>query len=170
MKAPICEVCLKTDDILCPADEKKLQEGIISELDVKISRLLYKLLGDADIEFKKAVEAGDLIVIVVGEGDVPITIGKGGKNIKTLMRELGKRIRVIESREIKSTDDVKKLATDLLYPAGVFGVNIVYKPGGENYYKVLVLSRDRSKLPEKAQVLESILAQIVGSDTRLSFI
>ncbi len=82
MKAPICEVCLKTDGILCPADEKKLQDGIISELDVKVARLLYKLLGDADIEFKKAVEAGDLVVIVVGEGDVPVVIGKGGKNIK----------------------------------------------------------------------------------------
>jgi transcription antitermination factor NusA-like protein len=170
MKAPICEVCLKTDDILCPADEKKLQDGIISELDVKVARLLYRLIGDADMEFKKAVEAGDLIVIVVGEGDVPITIGKGGKNIKALMRELGKRIRVIEAVEVKGTDDVKKLATDLLYPAGVFGVNIVYKPGGGTYYKVLVLNRDRRKLPEKAEVLESILSQITGEDVKINFI
>jgi len=170
MKAPICEVCLKTDDILCPADEKKLQEGIISELDVKVARLLYKLIGDADVEFKKAVEAGDLVVIMVGEGDVPITIGKGGKNIKTLMRELGKRIRVIEVVEAKGTEDVKKLATDLLYPAGVFGVNVVYRPGGGTYYKVLVLNRDRRKLPEKAEVLESILSQIVGSEVKINFI
>ncbi len=170
MKGPICEVCLKTDDILCPADEKKLQEGIITELDVKVARLLYKLIGDADVEFKKAVEAGDLIVIMVGEGDVPITIGKGGKNIKTLMRELGKRIRVIEAVEVKGTEDVKKLATDLLYPASVFGVNVVYKPGGGTYYKVLVLNRDRKKLPEKAEVLESILSQIAGEDVRINFI
>ncbi|NJE06379.1 transcription elongation factor NusA [Thermococcus sp. M36] len=170
MKAPICEVCLKTDDILCPADEKKLQEGVITELDVNVARLLYRLIGDADVEFKKAVEAGDIIVIMVGEGDVPITIGKGGKNIKTLMRELGKRIRVIEAVEVKGTDDVKKLATDLLYPAGVFGVNIVYKPGGGTYYKVLVMGRDRRKLPEKAEVLESILSQIAGEEVRINFI
>ncbi len=170
MKAPICEVCLKTDDILCPADEKKLQEGVISELDVKIARLLYKLLGDADIEFKRAVEAGDLIVIMVGEGDVPLTIGKGGKNIKLLMRELGKRIRVIEGREIKGTDDVKKLATDLFYPASIFGVNVVYKPNGGQYYKVLVLQRDRNKLPEKPEVLENILSQITGKDAKIAFI
>jgi len=165
VKAPICEVCLKTEDILCPADEKKLEEGIITELDVKISRMLYKLLGDADVEFKKAVEAGDLIVLIVGEGDVPIVIGKGGKNIKYLTRELGKRVRVIES-----TDDVKKLAVDLLYPAGVFGVNVVYKPDGGQYYKVLVFSRDKSKLPEKSEVLESILTQITGVETKISFI
>lgn len=165
MKAPICEVCLKTEDILCPADEKKLEEGIITELDVKISRMLYKLLGDADVEFKKAVEAGDLIVLIVGEDDVPIVIGKGGKNIKYLTRELGKRVRVIES-----TDDVKKLAVDLLYPAGVFGVNVVYKPDGGQYYKVLVFSRDKSKLPEKSEVLESILTQITGVETKISFI
>ncbi|HDZ35620.1 MAG TPA: transcription elongation factor NusA [Thermococcus sp.] len=170
MKAPICEVCLKTDDILCPADEKKLQEGVISELDVKVARLLYKLIGDADVEFKKAVEAGDIVVIVVGEGDVPLTIGKGGKNIKALMRELGKRIRVIEAVEVTGTDDVRKLATDLLYPAGVFGVNIVYKPGGGTYYKVLVMRRDRKKLPEKADVLESILSQITGSEVKINFI
>ena len=170
MKAPICEVCLKTDGILCPADEKKLEQGIITELDVKISRMLYKLLGDADVEFKKAVEAGDLIVLIVGEGDVPIVIGKGGKNIKFLMRELGKRVRVIEGRDIKGTDDVKKLAMDLLYPAGVFGVNVVYKPGGEQYYKVLVFSRDRNKLPEKAEILESILSQITGVETKIAFI
>ncbi len=170
MKAPICEVCLKTDDILCPADEKKLQEGLISELDVKVARLLYKLLGDVDMEFKKAVEAGDLIVIMVGEGDVPITIGKGGKNIKALMRELGKRIRVIEAVEVKDTDDLKKLATDLLYPAGVFGVNVVYKPGGGNYYKVLVLSRDRKKLPAQPDVLESIMSQMAGTDVKINFI
>ncbi len=173
MKAPICEVCLKTDGILCPADEKKLQEGIISELDVKVARLLYRLIDDADMEFKKAVEAGgDLIVIMVGgEGDVPITIGKGGKNIKALTRELGKRIRVIEAAEVKGTEDVKKLATDLLYPASVFGVNVVYKPGGGGtYYKVLVLRRDRKKLPAKEDVLESILSQIVGSEVKINFI
>ncbi|AEH24109.1 KH domain-containing protein [Pyrococcus yayanosii] len=170
MKAPICEVCLKTDGILCPADEKKLQDGVITELDVKISRMLYKLLGDADVEFRKAVEAGDLVVLIVGEGDVPVVIGKGGKNIKLLMRELGKRVRVIEGREIKGTDDVKKLATDLLYPAGVFGVNIVYKPGGGQYYKVLVLGRDKNKLPEKAEVLENILTQITGMETKIAFL
>ncbi|ALV62062.1 NusA protein like, archaeal [Thermococcus sp. 2319x1] len=169
MKAPICEVCLKTEDILCPADEKKLQEGLISELDVKISRMLFKLLGDADVEFKKAVEAGDLVVIMVGEGNVPLVIGKGGKNIKLLMRELGKRVRVIEGREIKGTDDLKKLATDLLYPAGVFGVNVVYAPHGQ-YYKVLVIRKDKQKLPERQEILEDILSKIAGTDVKISFI
>jgi len=170
MKAPICEVCLKTDDILCPADEKKLQEGIITELDVKVARLLYKLLGDVDIEFKKAVEAGDLIVIVVGRGDVPVVIGKGGKNIKALVKELGKRVRVIEGIEAETTEDIKKLATDLFYPASVFGVNVVYKPGGETYYKILVFGRDRKKLPEKPETLESVLSQIIGKEVAISFV
>ncbi|ASJ10937.1 transcription elongation factor NusA [Thermococcus sp. P6] len=170
MKAPICEVCLKTDGILCPADEKKLQEGIISELDVKVARLLYRLIGDSDVEFKKAVEAGDLVVIVVGEGDVPLTIGKGGKNVKILTRELGKRIRVIEAVEVRKPEDVKKIATDLLYPAGVFGVNVVYKPSGDNYYRILVPDRDRKKIPGRREVLESIISQIAGAEVRINFI
>ncbi|ASJ00295.1 KH domain-containing protein [Thermococcus gorgonarius] len=170
MKAPICEVCLKTDDILCPADEKKLQEGIITELDVKIARLLYRLLGDVEVEFRKAVEAGDLVVIVVGKGDVPIVIGKGGKNIKTLVKELGKRVRVIEGLEASTVDDLKKLATDLFYPASVFGVNVVYRPGGEHAYKVLVLGREKKRLPEKPEILESVLSQITGKEVRIAFV
>ncbi len=170
MKAPICEVCLKTDDILCPADEKKLQDGIITELDVKVARLLYKLLGDVDIEFKKAVEAGDLIVIVVGKGDVPVVIGKGGKNIKALVKELGKRVRVIEGIEAETTEEIKKLVTDLFYPASVFGVNVVYKPGGEKYYKILVFGREKKKLPEKPEILESVLSQIIGKEVTISFV
>jgi len=170
VRAPICETCLRSDGLLCPADQKKLEEGVISELDVKVARLLYRLLGDVDIEFKRAVEAGDLIVIVVGEGDVPITIGKGGENIKTLIRELGKRVRVVEGIDANSPEDLRKLALDLLYPAGVFGVNVVYRPGGETYYKVLLFGRDRKRLPERPEVLESVLGQIAGKEVRISFV
>ncbi len=170
MKAPICEVCLKTDDILCPADEKKLQEGIISELDVKVARMLYRFLGDVDIEFKKAVEAGDLVVIAVGKGDVPVVIGKGGKNIKAMVKELGKRVRVIEVAGGEMTEELKKLATDLFYPASVFGVNIVHKPGGKQSYKVLVLNRDRRKLPEKPELLEKVMTLLTGKDVKIAFV
>jgi len=170
MKAPICAVCLKSDGILCPADEKKLQEGKISELDVKIARLLYKILGDVDVEFKRAVEAGDLIVIIVGKGDVSVVVGKGGKNVKILTRELGKRIKVVEGMEEESVEEIKKLATDLFYPTSVFGVNVVYRPGGEKYYKVLIAGKDRRSLPEKVEVLESVLSQIVGHEVKISFI
>ncbi|MDV3103261.1 KH domain-containing protein [Thermococcus waiotapuensis] len=170
MKAPICEVCLKTDDILCPADEKKLQDGIITELDVKIARLLYKLLGDVEVEFRKAVESGDLVVIVVGKGDVPIVVGKGGKNIKTLVKELGKRVRVIEGLEADTVEDIKKLATDLFYPVTVFGVNVVYRPNGEYTYKVLVLGKEQKRLPEKPEILESVLSQITGKEVRIVFV
>ncbi|WP_048151265.1 KH domain-containing protein [Palaeococcus ferrophilus] len=164
MKAPICEVCLKTDDILCPADEKKLQDGVISELDVKVARLLYRMIGDAEVEFKKAVEAGDLVVLIVGIGQAALVIGKGGKNVKTLMRELGKRVRVIED-----TEDVKKLATDLLLPARVFGVNVVFRPGGGQYYKVLVPRMDRGKLPAPPEVLEDIITKITGKESKIVF-
>jgi len=170
MKAPICEVCLKNDGVLCPADERKLQEGVISELDVKVARLLYKLLGDVDIEFKKAVEAGDLIVLIVGRGDVPTVIGKGGKNIKALVKELGKRVRVIEGLDTWGPGELKKLATDLFYPASVFGVNIVYKPNGDQYYKILIPRGESKKLPEKPELLEVILGQVIGTEVKISFI
>lgn len=112
-------------------------------------RFFYKFFGDVDIEFKNVVEVGDFVVIVVGEGDVFVVIGKGGKNIKVLIREFGKCVRVIEGMKVENLNELKKLVFDLFYFVGVFGVNVVYKVGGERDYKIFVFGRDRKKFFEK---------------------
>ena len=81
MKAPICSVCLNSN-ILCTACKKKMEEGEVSDSDLKISRIIndvakkFKPLGD--VEIKKVFEGSNLAVIICKKGDGPRLVGKNG--------------------------------------------------------------------------------------------
>ncbi|MBU6996602.1 MAG: KH domain-containing protein [Theionarchaea archaeon] len=165
MKAPICEICLKSG-ILCLGCEEKLKKGVITDLDVKISKLLYQLEQEhhiRDISFVKAVESRSIIVIIVGKGEIGNLIGKGGKTVKFLQRSLRKKIRIIED-----TDDVKKIIQDLLHPARVLGMNILYFPSGEKKYKVRVPREDERRIPTTLQSAEEILSKLTDLNIQMT--
>lgn len=166
MKAPICEICLKSG-ILCLGCEEKLKRGVLTDLDVRISKLLYELEQEhhiRDITFVRAVESRSLIVIIVGEGDIGNLIGKGGKTVKFLQRSLKKKIRIIED-----TADKKKIVQDLLHPARVLGMNILYLPSGEKIYKVRVSREDERKIPTSVQSAEETISKLTGLDIQIAF-
>ncbi|MBU7043133.1 MAG: KH domain-containing protein [Theionarchaea archaeon] len=166
MKAPICDICLKSG-ILCLGCEEKVRKGIISELDVKISKHLYDLEQEhhiRDITFVRAVESRSLIVIIVGEGDIGNLIGKGGKTVKSLQRALKKKIRIIED-----TDDVRKIIQDLLHPARVLGMNILYLPSGEKTYKIRVPKEDERRIPTNVQSAEEIISKLINLEIQIAF-
>ena len=166
MKAPICDICLKSG-ILCLGCEEKLKRGTITELDVKISKLLYQLEEEhhiRDITFSRAVESRNLIVIIVGKGEIGNLIGKGGKTVKFLQRSLRKKIRIIED-----TDDTRKIIQDLLHPARVLGMNILYLPSGENQYKVRIPKEDERRIPTTVKSAEEIITKLVKQKIKIAF-
>ena len=97
MKAPICDICLRSS-ILCVACLAKLEKGEISEGDVRISRALF----DATERFKslrgviihKVIETPNNILIIPDKGDAAKIIGKGGTIVKELIKILGKNVRI----------------------------------------------------------------------------
>lgn len=166
MKAPICEICLKSG-ILCLGCEDKLRQGVITDLDVKISKLLYELEEEhqiRDISFKKAVESRALIVISVGKGEIGNLIGKGGKTVKFLQKALKKKIRIIED-----TEDKKKIIQDLLHPARVLGMNVLYMPSGEQKYKVRIPREDERRVPTNVQSAEEIISKLINLKVTIAF-
>jgi transcription antitermination factor NusA-like protein len=166
MKAPICEICLKSG-ILCLGCEEKLKKSSITDLDVKISKLLYQLEQEhhiRDITFVRAVESRSLIVIIVGEGDIGNLIGKGGKTVKFLQRSLKKKIRIIED-----TAETRKIIQDLLHPARVLGMNILYLPSGEQNYRVRVPKGDERRIPTNVQSAEEIVSKLINLNVQIVF-
>ncbi len=166
MKAPICEICLKSG-ILCLSCEEKVREGTISDLDVRISKLLYELDQEhqiRDVTFVRAVESRSIIVIIVGKGEIGNLIGKGGKTVKFLQKALKKKIRIIED-----TPDVRKIIQDLLHPARVMGMNILYLPTGEQKYKVRVPKEDERRIPTSLQSAEEIISKLTKLNIHLVF-
>jgi len=158
MVLPVCDVCLKSG-MLCPGCENKLKSGEITQLDLDIAKLLFKL-GDGKIGFKKTIEIGDVLIIVTDKDQVGKIIGKSGKIVRAVSKKVGKRVRVIGEGS-----NFKEIARDLIAPARISGINIVYGMDGEEKYKIRVMGEDSRRLPTRLDVLNNIMNQLTDEKT-----
>jgi transcription antitermination factor NusA-like protein len=161
MKAPICGVCLKSD-ILCMACKKKLDEGKITESDVRISRLVSRIGSGPinEVTIKRVIEGENTIVIICAKGDAARLVGKEGIMIKKLSKNAGKMIRVIEE-----TGNIKEFIQNLIYPVPLSGLNIMYRPEGE-MLKVLIPSGRNIPLNESS--FSEIIKMVFGKHVVVS--
>jgi len=166
LRTPVCDVCLKSG-ILCQGCENKLKEGKISELDIKISRTLFEIAqkhrGLEKINFKHAISTSGLTVLVVGRGEIRFAVGRGGKVVRELENQLRAKIRVIE----EGTQN-RKLAQDILTPAKVLGVNVLYS-GGKEEYRVRVPRQHLKRLPANVKGTEALLTKLTNKNTTVVF-
>ncbi len=160
MVLPICDVCLKSG-MLCQGCENKLKTGEISQLDLDIAKILYRV-GDGKIGYKRTIEIGDVVIIITEKDQVGKLIGKGGKIVREISKTLERKIRVVGENS-----DFKAVATDILAPARISGINIVYGKDGEQRYKIRVRREDARRLPAKLDVLNSIIQELTGEKTLL---
>jgi transcription antitermination factor NusA-like protein len=152
-------------NVLCSGCDEKLKRGKISELDVKISRLLYKLKDKYNLEnvdFTKAVDLGR-VVLVLTKKDVGILIGKEGKVVAEISQAVGKKVRIAEL-----SGDIKKTIADIVAPAKVLGINKVYKEDGYAY-KVRFSKKEIKQLPLDINTLEKALKSLLESEVMIVF-
>ena len=166
MKTLICDPDLRRE-ALCSECRKKLEQGKLSMLEIEVSRKLYRLNKKfffLDLELKGVVELNDEVVVLLCTGKLGQIIGRGGRTIAELGKELGKKCRVIEKGS-----DKKKMVQDL---AGdnvrVIGINKIFNMGNLEY-SVVINREDETKLISSRENLEKGLEKILGSKTRIEF-
>jgi transcription antitermination factor NusA-like protein len=144
-----------------------LREGKITQLEVDASRVLYGISRRNPslnaISLKRVVGAGDLVVLLVGQGEVKSVIGHGGKTIREISERLHKKVRATED-----SADLRKLAQDILTPARVRGVNVLYS-GGKEIYRVRVPRHDLKRLPASIETLQNLLTTLTNKSVKLLF-
>ncbi len=165
MEAPLCEICLKSD-MLCPGCAEKIEKGVISDDDVNVARIIYKLSQEhkslQDLNFSRTISTRDLLLIVVSKGEVDNFVKKSSKLVKFLSKKLKKRVRVIEE-----TNDLKDLARDILRPAKVLGVNVLYCADGDQRFNISLEKNVNRKLPTSKGELEKLLETFSGKKVKL---
>ncbi len=166
VRLPICQDCAAGRD-LCPTHREMLEKGLLSETDVKVSRILYELdgyyrIGDT-VELVRAIDLGSFVLLLV-RGDVSRLIGKGGRVLKAIRQKVGKPVRIVEIDV-----DLKKSVQDLFSGARVIGVG-EEKRGEKNVYKIYVLRRDIKFLPFRYKDIEKALSYILPGDFVVEFV
>ena len=166
MKMPICSKCLESET-LCEICSQKLKNREITSLDVEIARVLYSIARNyhlGDVTFKRSIEVNGMIVMIVGKGDIGTVIGKRGRFVRILRRKFNKIIRVVEDRS-----DLRGLVEELIYPARIHGINIIYPVSGKKKYKIRVDKRSQDKMPADKSVIESAIRIIIKKDSEILF-
>lgn len=167
MKTELCSFCLKSG-ILCQKCLAKVKSGEITELDLKIARLLLALEEKypslQNVYFHKAVDADRTLAVIVGPGDVPRLLGYGGKIIKALGEEVGRSIRVLEY----GVDD-RKFLEDLFAPLSIVTINTIWLPDGTTETRVILKKRRGSQPPFDVKALKEIARKVRNITLRVEF-
>ena len=167
MKTILCSFCLKSG-ILCQKCSARLKSGEISELDLKIARLLLSLEDSypplQNVCFHKAFEAGKTLAIIVGSGDVHRLLGSGGRIIKALSEETGKSVRVLEDGV-----DERKFLEDLFAPLSIMTINTIWLPDGSTETRAILRKRRGAQLPFDVKALKEIAQKMRNMTLRVEF-
>jgi len=164
--ANICDFCLKSG-ILCPKCQAGLTSGKVTDVDLKVGRLLLSLESTypslQDIRLYGAVEADDVLAVIVGRGDVARLLSYGGKIVRELGGKIGKTVRVLEH----GVDD-RKFLEDLFAPFSILTINTIWLPDGTTETRA-ILRRRRKQLPIKVEALKEIAKKVRGITLRVEF-
>jgi transcription antitermination factor NusA-like protein len=116
-----------------------------------------------EITFYKAYNANGVLAILVGQGDLPHLLGYGGKILRELAQQTGKNIRILEKG-----GSIRKLLEDLLSPATITSLNIIWLPDGTTETRVIITDHPR-KIPMKVDALKEIVQKVQGTIIRVEF-
>ena len=165
MKFPICSVCLK-NELLCNACAEKVGKEEIKIDEIETYRYLNKLLKDQktlrDIEIKRAV-GSNMLLIVTKKNDAAKLIGKEGRVVKKLSKELGRLVRVVEQ-----PSKLKDFVNDVFFTVPILGINIIYRPNGE-LYRIRVPKSERTKLTISSDIFANVSKSLFHVDTDVVF-
>ncbi len=168
MLTKICGVDLKSG-ILCPKCEEKVRSGEVSELDLKVAKVLLDLESKypalQSVYFHKAIESGNTLVILVNKEDVSRILSYGGKIIREISEKTGAR----KVRILPYTEDVRRFLEELFAPASILTINTIWLPDGSTETKVVIPRKDVRKLPANIQVLKEFAKNIMGMTLRVEF-
>lgn len=167
MKTELCSFCLKSG-MLCQKCAAKVKAGDISDLDLRVARLLLSLEEKypslQNVCFYKAVDVNKTLAVLVGRGDVPRILGYGGKIVKAISDETGKSVRILE----QGVDD-RRFLEDLFIPLNILTINTIWLPDGTTETRVILRRKRGGQLPFDLKAIKEIAQKVRKISLRVEF-
>jgi transcription antitermination factor NusA-like protein len=159
--------CVKSG-ILCRRCEEKLAKGQITELDLKVIQKMVELEKAnpvlEDVTYHRAVEADDLMAILVDKKDLPRLLGGGAKVVRDLGETFGKRVKLISYG-----GDDREFLEDLFSPLSILTINTIWIPDGSTETKVILTGRQPRNMPVDPETVRKIAEDVRGMTLRIEF-
>lgn len=152
-------ICVKTG-VLCPRCQRKIDSGEVKEYEASIMKELIDLeeRGLRELKETKYVKS-------VMYKDTLVLLMKMPENSEGLMKKLSKELSdtlKLKVKIVEHTKDIRKIVAQLLSPARVLGVNVLWLPDGTQIYSVRVLKSDERFFLLDKTSLEELLHLVTG--------
>jgi transcription antitermination factor NusA-like protein len=159
--------CVKSG-ILCRKCQEKLEKGQITDLDLKIIRLLTELeKGNPtlqDVTYHKAVETDSNVVILVDRRDMAKILSGGAKAVHAISDSLGKKVKILSYG-----GDDRQFLEDLLSPMSIMTLNTIWIPDGTTETKVILSGRQPRRMPVDFETVKGLAKQLRNMSLRIEF-
>lgn len=159
--------CVKSG-ILCQQCEEKVRKGQVTDLDLKVIRMLSELEKDysvlEDVSFYKAVEVDSTLAILVDKRDMGRVLSYGGKLIKSLGEKTGRKIKVLARG-----GDARQFLEELFSPFSILTINTIWIPDGTTETKVILNGRRPRRMPVDFDTVRKLAKEIQDLSLRIEF-
>jgi transcription antitermination factor NusA-like protein len=167
VKTILDNFCVKSG-IFCSRCEEKVRKGQISDLDVRVIRTITELEKEnpplSEVTFHKAVEAGDIMALMVDRRGMDTFLASGAKLAKSLGDRVGKRVRVLSFG-----GDERDFLEELFTPFSILTINTIWLPDGSRETKVILTGRRPWRSPVDFEVVKKLARELKGLTLRIEF-
>jgi len=168
VKIPLDQICVRTG-ILCPRCQRLVDTGAVQRFEVDIMKALLELEGRADFKFLKdatyvkSMTSNNTIILLIEVKNAILQSRMLTKLGRSLAEKIGKKVRVVNV----ANNNLRDIASQLVYPARVIGINTLWLPDGTIEHIVRIPRSDKRYLPLNTLTLENILSQITGMNVKI---
>jgi transcription antitermination factor NusA-like protein len=166
LKMQLCNFCVKSG-ILCQKCQEKVRSGEVSEIDIRVAKLLLKLEGKhpplQKIFFHNAYDFDNVLVIVVEGGNAPQFLTSRNQILRDISERTRRRVIILEKR-----GNTRKFLEDLFIPAKIMAINKIWLPDGSTETRV-ILPGHSGRLSMGRDVLKELAEKIRGITLRITF-
>ena len=131
MKFLICDEDLSSGK-LCGSCQAKLVREELNQLEVETCKALFELTKTADLTNNELLKVREMkggeFALVLVRGELGPLIGKHGKNLKQLIKSVGKKIRFV-----RYDQDNKAKISDLIKPLNLISISNIFESDSGNF-------------------------------------
>lgn len=159
--------CVKSGTF-CRKCQEKIEKGQITDLDLKIIRLLTELEKQnpalQDVTYQKAVEAENSVVILLDKRDMGKILSGGAKTVHAISDSLGKKVKILSYG-----GDDRQFLEDILSPLSILTLNTIWIPDGTTETKAILSGREPRRMPVDLEVAKGLAKQLRNMSLRIEF-
>jgi len=145
-----------------------MDKGEIATFDIDLTREFLELEKKyailKDVSFLRAIDYGDLVLLIVGQGDK-----KRIENQPEILTHFKKKFEIQKIHLVDYSTNLARYVENLITPAKMLGFDQFYLPTGTSEYRARIDKNSKDRLLLSEVDLAALLSELTGKTITLIF-